>query len=90
MRLAVALALVIAFPTIAAAQYALQLRPSPYRVLRGWEQSTNTYRTQSVERVTQGATPVSDRAWTAPVGVQGNRRNGKVTGGIYRAPAPRN
>lgn len=86
MKLGVALALVIAFPTMASAQYAFQLRPSPYRILSGWEQSANTFRTQSVERVTRAAAPVSDRARAGQVGVQGNGRDGDVTGGT---PAPR-
>jgi hypothetical protein len=87
MKLAVALALVIAFPSIAAAQSAFQLRPSPYRILSGWEQGA-TMRTQSLDRVTRTATPVSDSARAGQVAVQRNGRDGDVTGGIDRTPAP--
>jgi hypothetical protein len=82
MRLAIALTLVIAFPTMAAAQYVFQLRPSPYRILSGWEQSANS-RGQSIERVTRAVTPVIDRT---QAGVRPNSRDGGVTGST---PAPR-
>ncbi len=80
MKLGIALTLVIAFPTFAAAQSAFQLRPSPYRILSGWEQSANTYRTQSIERVTPAATPVSDRAQAGQAGIRPNGRERDVTG----------
>jgi hypothetical protein len=88
MKLAVALALVIAFPTITAAQSAFQLRPSPYRILSGWEQGASM-RTQSLDRVTRAATPVSDSVRAGQVTVQRNGRDGDVTGGIYRTSSPR-
>jgi hypothetical protein len=87
MKLAVALALVIAFPSIAGAQYAFQLRPSPYRILGGWEQGA-TMRTQSLDHVTRAVTPVSDSARAGRVGAQRNGRDGDVTGGIEHRPAP--
>ncbi len=82
MKLGVALVLVMAFPTAAAAQYGFQLRPSPYRILSGWEQSATT-RGQSVERGARAVTPVSDRT---QVGIRPNGRDGDVTGST---PAPR-
>ncbi|MGA7973449.1 MAG: hypothetical protein WCA36_11655 [Pseudolabrys sp.] len=87
MKLGIAFVLVMAFPTMASAQYAFQLRPSPYRILSGWEQSANTYRTQSIEHVTRTATPVSDRAQAGHVGIQ--RSDNDVTGGINHHHAPR-
>ena len=80
MKLGIALTLVMAFPTMAAAQSTFQLRPSPYRILGGWEQSANTYRTQSVEHVTRAATPVSDRAQAGQAGIRPNGRDRDVTG----------
>jgi hypothetical protein len=85
MKLAIALTLVIAFPTVASAQYGLQLRPSPYRIMSGWEQSANT-RDQSVERVTRAVTPVSERTQDGQAGVPRKGRDSDVTG---NAPAPR-
>jgi hypothetical protein len=85
MKLGVVLALVIAFPTAAAAQYGFQLRPSPYRVLSGWEQNANT-RGQSIERVTRAVAPVSDRTRAGEVGGRPNGRAGDVTGST---PTPR-
>jgi hypothetical protein len=83
MKLGVALALVIAFPTVAAAQYGFQLRPSPYLILSGSEQSANT-RGPSIERVTPAVTPVSERARADDVRPTG--RESDVTGST---PAPR-
>ena len=88
MKIGIALALVIACPTVAAAQYAFQLRPSPYRVLSGWEQSANTFRTQSVEHVTRAATAASARARAGQAGIRQNGRDSDVTGGIYGRQAP--
>jgi hypothetical protein len=85
MKLGVALVLVMACPTLASAQYAFQLRPSPYRILSGWEQSANTYRTQSIGHVTRTVTPVSDHTRAGQAGIQ--RDSGDATGSIYRAPA---
>ncbi|HZD91502.1 MAG TPA: hypothetical protein VE224_15480 [Pseudolabrys sp.] len=59
MKMAIALMLVTASPSVAAAQYLFQLRPSPYRILSGWEQSANTYRTQSIDTFTRAAAPVN-------------------------------
>lgn len=86
MKLGIALVLVMAFPTMASAQYAFQLRPSPYRILSGWERSAATYRTQSVRHVRRAATPVSDRARVDQVGMQRDGRD--VTGGIDGSKAP--
>jgi hypothetical protein len=83
MKLGIALALVIACPSMAAAQYAFQLRPSPYRVLSGWEQSTNA-RSQ-VQRVTRAVTPVSDHT---QAGMRQTGRDSDVTGAVYGTPAP--
>lgn len=80
MKFGIALALVIAFPAVASAQYGLQLRPSPYRIMSGSEQSANTFRTQSVERVTRAATPVSERTQAGRAGVQHKGGNSEVTG----------
>jgi len=80
MKFGIALVLVIAFPAVASAQYGLQLRPSPYRILSGWEQSASTYRTQSVEGVARAATPVSDRALNGQAGMPRKGRNSDVTG----------
>lgn len=85
MKLGVALVLVMACPTLASAQYALQLRPSPYRILSGWEQSANTYRTQSIGHVTRAVTPVSDRAQAGQTSTQ--HGGADTTGGVSRAPA---
>ena len=85
MKLGVALVLVTAFPTMASAQYALQLRPSPYRILSGWEQSANTYRTQSIGHVTRTVTPVSDHTRAGQAGIR--RGADDATGSIYRTPA---
>jgi hypothetical protein len=87
MKLGVALVLVMAFPTMASAQYAFQLRPSPYRILSGWEQSTNSYSTQSVDHITRTATPVSDRPQAGHVGIR--RSDSDVTGAVKRNQAPR-
>jgi len=87
MKLGVAFVLVMAFPAMASAQYAFQLRPSPYRILSGWEQSANTYRTQSIGHVTRTVTPVSDRTQAGHAGIQ--RSDSDVTGGINRHQAPR-
>lgn len=81
MKIGIVLMLVIACPTMAAAQYAFQLRPSPYRILSGWQQSANTYRTQSVEHVTRTATPVSDRAPANRAGLRHDGHDSDVTGG---------
>ena len=85
MKLGVALVLVMACPTLASAQYALQLRPSPYRILGGWEQSANTYRTQSIGHVTRTITPVSDRAQAGQASIQHGAAD--MTGSVYHAPA---
>lgn len=84
MRLAIALTLVIAFPTMAAAQYVFQLRPSPYRILGGWEQGA-TVRGQAAARDTRAVMPVSDREESGRDGIRSNGRNSDVTGST-RAP----
>ncbi len=86
MKIGIALALVIACPTVAAAQYAFQLRPSPYRVLSGWQQSTNA-RSQ-IQRVTRAVTPVSDHTQAGQAGIRQSGRDSDVTGGIYGRQAP--
>jgi hypothetical protein len=85
MKLGVALVLAMAFPTMASAQYALQLRPSPYRILGGWEQSANTYRTQSVGHATRTVTPVSDHAQAGQAGVRHD--DDDATGSAYHTQA---
>jgi len=78
MKIGIALALVFACPTVAAAQYGFQLRPSPYRILSGWEQSVSA-RSQAVH-VTRAATPVSDRMSAGQAGVRHNVRDGGAYG----------
>ena len=87
MKVGVALALVIAFPTVAAAQYAFQLRPSPYRILSGWQQSANT-RGQGMQRMTRAATPVSERTQAGQAGIEQTGRDNDVTGAVYGTQAP--
>ncbi len=82
MRMGIALALVLACPTLAAAQYGFQLRPSPYRILSGWEQSANT----GGGHATRAATPVSDRTEAGHVGMRQND-DSDVTGSVYRTQA---
>ena len=86
MKLGIALTLVMAFPTVAAAQYGFQLRPSPYRILSGWEQSLNAHG-RTVQRVTRAATPVSDHTQAGRIGIQHNVRDGGGLDGAY-GPAP--
>ncbi len=86
MRMGVALALVLACPSMAAAQYAFQLRPSPYLILGGWEQSANTgdqVMSQAANHVTRAATPVSDRAGSVGIRQIGSR----VTGDANHGPS---
>lgn len=87
MKIGIALTLVIAFPSVAAAQYGFQLRPSPYRILSGREQSANT-RGPSIEHVTRAATPVSDHRPAGRAGISHNGRDSDVAGGIGRTQAP--
>ncbi len=84
MKFGVALVLVIAFPTVAAAQYGFQLRPSPYRVLSGWERDANT-RGPATGRSARAATPVSERKPNGRDGIRPDVRNSDVTGST-RAP----
>jgi len=86
MKLAVALTLVIAFPAVAAAQYGLQLRPSPYRVMSGWEQSANTFRTQSVEGAARAVAPARNRPSAGQARGHLKGINSDITGST---PAPR-
>ena len=87
MKIGIALALVIACPTVAAAQYGFQLRPSPYRILSGWEQSVST-RSQTAQRVTRAVTPVSDHTQAGQVGIQHNVRGSGGIDGAYGTQAP--
>mgnify|MGYP001553909898 CR=1 FL=1 len=88
MKIGVALALVIAFPTVAAAQYAFQLRPSPYRILSGWEQGV-TARGQTVQPVTRAVTAVNDHAQAGRIDARQAVGDSDVTGGINSTQAPR-
>ncbi len=82
MKLGIALTLVIAFPSVAAAQYGFQLRPSPYRILSGWDQSISV-RSHTVQRVTRAATPVSDRLPAGQAGIRHDVRDGAGRDGAY-------
>ncbi len=88
MKIGIALTLVIACPSVAAAQYGFQLRPSPYRILSGWEQSANIARHQMVEHVTRDFAPVRAHSRTGRVGMQRNGRESDMTGGVHRSQTP--
>lgn len=83
MKIGIALTLLIACPSMAAAQYGFQLRPSPYRILSGWEQSANS-NGQTVGSVARAAAPVSDRGQAGQIDLRRDRRAGDATGGAYR------
>lgn len=78
MKIGIVLMLVVACPSMASAQYAFQLRPSPYRILSGLELSANT-RGQHGEHMTRAVTPVSDRSQPNQSGA---RHDGDMSGGI--------
>ncbi len=83
MKIGIALTLVIACPSVAAAQYGFQLRPSPYRILSGWEQSANIARSQTIGHASRAATS-ADRTQTDQAGILHNGRDGDLTGSVYR------
>lgn len=87
MKIAIALAMVIGCPSVAAAQYLFQLRPSPYRILSGWQQSANTYRTQSVDAVVHTTTAVSARQRSGVSDDSGHAHGDAVNGNADHGPA---
>ncbi len=90
MRIGIALTLVIACPTAAMAQYALQLRPSPYRILSGWEQKVNApAQAAPMPKFAGPAVAASNRAPAVREAVQRSGGKDPVNGtGIYSGQAP--